>query len=133
VKVNLVTFEWGEYRKRAGQGEHTMMQMGWIADYPDPDDFLLPLLTCTAKQGNSNFAQWCDKDFDDLVTKAEQTTDTAERTKYYEQAQKIFHEEAPWMTTGYANFNVALKKSVTGYKLDPFLALQSFDGVGKSE
>lgn len=133
VKVNLVTFEWGEYRKRAGQGEHTMMQMGWIADYPDPDDFLLPLLTCTAKQGNSNFAQWCNKDFDDLITKAEQTTDQKERENYYSQAQKIFHEEAPWMTTAYANFNVALKKSVTGYKLDPFLALQSFDGVGKSE
>lgn len=133
VKVNLVTFEWGEYRKRAGQGEHTMMQMGWIADYPDPDDFLLPLLTCTAKQGSSNFAQWCNKDFDELITKAEQTTDQKEREGYYAKAQQIFHEEAPWMTTGYANFNVALKKSVTGYKLDPFLALQSFDGVGKSE
>lgn len=133
VKVNLVTFEWGEYRKRGGKGEHTMMQMGWIADYPDPDDFLFPLLTCTAKQGTSNFAQWCNKDFDDAVTKAQQTTDQKERTAYYATAQKIFHEEAPWMTTGYANFNVALKKSVTNYVLDPILGLQNFEGVGKSE
>jgi dipeptide transport system substrate-binding protein len=133
VKVNLVTFEWGEYRKRAGQGEHTMMQMGWIADYPDPDDFLFPLLTCTAQKGNANFAQWCNKDFDDVVMKAQQTTDLKERTAYYAKAQEIVHEEAPWMTTGYANFNIALKKSVTGYKLDPILGLQNFDGVGKSE
>src|SRR5260221_3036546 len=132
VKVNLVTFEWGEYRKRGGHGEHTLMQMGWIADYPDPDDFLFPLLTCTALKGNSNFAQWCNKDFDDLVTKAQQTTDQKERAKYYEQAQVIVHEEAPWFTTAYATFNIGLKKSVTGYKIDP-LAVESFEGVGKGE
>ncbi len=132
VKVNLVTFEWGEYRKRGGQGESTMMQMGWIADYPDPDDFLFPLLTCTAKKGNANFAQWCNKDFDDLVFKAQQTTDQKERTTYYKKAQEIVHEEAPWFTTANANFNIALKKSVTGYKIDP-LAVESFEGVSKSE
>ena len=38
----------------------------------------------------------CHKPFDDLLVKAKQISDVAERTKLYEQAQLIFKEEAPW-------------------------------------
>ena len=39
VNAKLVTYEWGEYRKRAQQGEHITAQLGWTGDNGDPDNF----------------------------------------------------------------------------------------------
>ncbi|MGO7601768.1 hypothetical protein ACC738_38115, partial [Rhizobium ruizarguesonis] len=63
--------------------------LGWTGDNGDPDNFMDTLLGCDAVVGN-NRAQWCNKEFDDLMTKAKLTADVAERTKAYEQAQLIF-------------------------------------------
>ena len=65
--------------------------LGWTGDNGDPDNFLDTLLGCDAVGGN-NRAQWCNKDFDDLIKKAKQTADQAERTKLYEQAQVVFKQ-----------------------------------------
>ena len=40
VNAKLVTYEWGEYRKRLQAGEHQTGQLGWTGDNGDPDNFL---------------------------------------------------------------------------------------------
>ena len=69
VKANIVTYEWGEYIKRAQAGEHDAMLIGWTGDNGDPDNWLGTLLGCDAVNG-SNFSKWCYKPFDDLLAKA---------------------------------------------------------------
>ncbi len=59
------------------------------------------LLGCDAVGGN-NRAQWCNEEFDELVTKAKTASDQAERTKLYEQAQVVFKSEAPWATIAHS-------------------------------
>ena len=39
VNAKLVTYEWGEYRKRAQAGEPMTVQLGWTGDNGDPDNF----------------------------------------------------------------------------------------------
>jgi dipeptide transport system substrate-binding protein len=39
VNAKLMTFEWGTYRKRMQQGEHTLGMFGWTGDNGDPDNF----------------------------------------------------------------------------------------------
>ena len=39
VNAKLVTYEWGEYRKRAQNGEDITAQLGWTGDNGDPDNF----------------------------------------------------------------------------------------------
>ena len=46
--------------------------LGWTGDNGDPDNFLDTLLGCDAVGGN-NCAQWCNKEFDELVQKAKKT------------------------------------------------------------
>ena len=65
--------------------------LGWTGDNGDPDNFLAVLLGCDAV-GSNNRAQWCNKEFDDLIQKAKVTADQAERTKLYEQAQVVFKQ-----------------------------------------
>ena len=65
VKAKLVTYEWGEYRKRSKTGEQHAMMFGWSGDNGDPDNFFVPLLGCAAVKGGGNVARWCHKDFED--------------------------------------------------------------------
>ena len=61
VNAELVTYEWGEYRKRLQAGEHQMGLLGWTGDNGDPDNFFF-LLGCTgARDGGQNIAKWCNQ------------------------------------------------------------------------
>jgi dipeptide transport system substrate-binding protein len=120
VEAEIVSFEWGEYLKRSLEGEHQTVLLGWTADIADPDNFLFVLLGCEAAQGGANRARWCHEPFDDLLVQAKQTTDVAERTRLYEEAQVIFKEEAPWVTVAHSIVFKPVRKEVVDFRIDPF-------------
>ncbi|NML32021.1 ABC transporter substrate-binding protein [Paraburkholderia antibiotica] len=119
VKVNIATYEWGEYIRRAHAGEHQAMLIGWTGDYGDPDNWLGVLLGCDAVAG-SNFSKWCYKPFDDLIKKGRSTTNMAERTKAYMQAQEIFKDQVPFTPIAHSTVYQPISKNVTGFRIDPF-------------
>ncbi|KZN14355.1 ABC transporter substrate-binding protein [Marinomonas sp. TW1] len=118
VKAEIVSYEWGEYLNRSKKGEHDTVLLGWTGDNGDPDNFLYVLLGCDGV-GGSNRAQWCNEEFNDLLLAAKQTSDKAERTKDYEQAQVVFKREAPWITVAHSVVYEPISKDVKGYKIDP--------------
>jgi len=121
VKARIVSYEWGEYRKRVQAGDHTMAELGWTGDNGDPDNFFVPLAGCAAaRPGGGSSTKWCNKEFDDLVNKAVMLNDKAERTKLYEQAQLIMREDAPYFLIAHSVAFQPLRKEVTGYVMSPF-------------
>ncbi|WP_250956297.1 ABC transporter substrate-binding protein [Rhizobium sp. CG5] len=132
VKVEIVSYEWAEYldRSKAKDRDGAAM-LGWTGDNGDPDNFLDTLLGCEAVGGN-NRAQWCNKEFDALVKKAKVTSDKAERTKLYEEAQIVFKREAPWATLDHSLAVVPMRKEVTGFVQSP-LGDFTFENVDIAE
>jgi dipeptide transport system substrate-binding protein len=128
VKANIVSYEWGEYLKRAHAGEHDALLIGWTGDNGDPDNWLGTLLGCDAVKG-SNFSKWCYKPFDDLVSKGRVTNDVAQRTKAYTDAQQIFGQQLPFSPIAHSTVYQPVSKKVTGMKIEP-LGYVRFDGVG---
>ncbi|APB79750.1 ABC transporter substrate-binding protein [Pasteurella multocida] len=128
VKAKIVSYEWGEYLKRMRAGDHQTGMMGWTGDNGDPDNFLNTLLSCAAVESGSNYANFCHKEFNDLVTKAAQVTDPAERTALYQQAQLVFKEQAAWITIAHSTTYFPVRKEVKGYVIDPF-GLHNFYAV----
>lgn len=120
VNAKIVSFEWGEYLQRMKKGEHPTGLMGWTGDNGDPDNFFGTLLSCASAEQGSNYAKFCYQPFNDLVTKAVQVTDQAERTKLYEQAQVVFKEQAPWITIAHSKTFLPLRDNVKNYVIDPF-------------
>ncbi len=127
IKAQIVKYEWAEYIKRAKAGESDIGMFGWTGDNGDPDNFLGNLLSCSAV-GGSNYAQWCDKEFDAVIQKAKQTANVAERTKLYEQAQEIFKRESPWVPLAHSLVYQPMQKNVEGFKMSPF-GTNQFYGV----
>ena len=121
VKATIVSYEWGEYRKRVQAGEHQMAQFGWTGDNGDPDNFFTPLASCTAARvGGGNIAKWCNQQFSDIIGKAVTISDRGERTKLYTKAQEIMHEEAPFFLIAHSVVFMPMRKEVVGYKMSPF-------------
>jgi dipeptide transport system substrate-binding protein len=128
VNAKLVTYEWGEYRKRAQQGEPTTVQLGWTGDNGDPDNFFFLRGCAAARPGGQNLTKWCNKEFDDRLNKAKTLSDPAERTKLYEEMQVIMKEEAPDFTIAHSVVFEVMRKEVEGYKQSP-LGGHKFIGV----
>ena len=132
VGVEIVTYDWTQYLKLAGDPKHDgAVLAGWTGDNGDPDNFLAVLLNCSSV-GSNNKAAWCDKDYDALTKKASTISDQAERTKLYEQAQVIFKEQAPWATIAHSLVSLPMSTKVKGYLMDP-LGSHRFDGVDIEE
>ncbi|MEB0040390.1 MULTISPECIES: ABC transporter substrate-binding protein [unclassified Pseudomonas] len=119
IKVDIRVLEWGEMLKRAKNGEHDLVFAGWAGDNGDPDNFLTPNLSCDAAKNGENYARWCDKTFEDAISKARAITNPAERAALYEQAQQEFHKEQPWLSLAYPKLFTAMRKNVEGYHISP--------------
>lgn len=134
VKAEIVSFEWGEYLKKSTEvNRDGAVILGWTGDNGDPDNFMGVLLSCAATgEGGANRAQWCNKEFSELLSKAKQTTDVAERTKLYEQAQVIFKEQAPWATLAHSTQFVPMSAKVSGFTMSP-LGDFTFESVDIAE
>jgi len=117
VEAEIVSYEWGEYRERIRAGEHDTALLGWTGDNGDPDNFMFVLLGCEAAK--ANVARWCNEEFDGLLRDAKKTSDQAERTKLYEEAQMIFKREAPWFTVAHSVQFRPVRKEVAGFKIHP--------------
>jgi len=129
ITAKIVSYEWGEYRKRVQNSEHDMALLGWTGDNGDPDNFFVPLASCAAaKAGGGSASKWCNQDFEALIQKAVTTINQAERTKLYEQAQVIMHEEAPFDLIAHSVVFLPMRKDVVNFKMSPFGRIQ-FDSV----
>ena len=128
IKAKIVSYEWGEYMKRAKGGEHDAMLIGWSGDNGDPDNWLGTLYGCDAVDGN-NFSKWCFEDYDKLVKAAKTTSDVAKRTELYKQAQHVLKAQVPITPIAHSTVYQPMRKNVQDFKISPF-ALNSFYGVG---
>ena len=129
VRAKIVSYEWGEYRKRVAAGEAQMAEYGWTGDNGDPDNFFSPLASCAAaRPGGGSASKWCNQDFDALLAKAVTLSDQGERAKLYEQAQVIMHQEAPFFLIAHSVTFQPMRKEVTGFVMSP-IGAQSFNTV----
>ena len=119
IQADIRVFEWGELIKRAKNGEHDLVFMGWAGDNGDPDNFLTPNLSCAAAESGENQAGWCNPAFDRLLEQARRVADQTQRAALYRQALAIFHEQAPWIPLAHPKQFSALRAEVRGFQLSP--------------
>ncbi|AUI66203.1 MULTISPECIES: ABC transporter substrate-binding protein [Glaesserella] len=122
IKTKIVSYEWGEYLKRMADGEHSAGMMGWTGDNGDPDNFLNTLLSCNAVKQGSNYAGFCNNEYDKLVTEAAQISDKEKRTALYRQAQQIAKDQAVWLPIAHSTVYFPIRKEIKGYVQSPFMA-----------
>jgi ABC-type transport system substrate-binding protein len=116
VKARIVTYEWGEYLKRAKAGEHDLYMSGWTSDVANADDFLTPNLSCANSLSGQRF---CNAEFDRLLEAARAETDAARRNALFERAQEIFKRERPWITMAHSSIYIPHRRDLEGFVMSP--------------
>ena len=128
VKVEIESYEWATYLEKASNGEHDMMLMGWTGVMADPDNFLYPNLTSeNAEKPASNYAFYKSEAFDKLVKQARVEYDHDKRIELYKEAQRLIHEDAPWVPLAHTTPPVGMADTVKGFELHPM----EIDDFGK--
>jgi oligopeptide transport system substrate-binding protein len=88
-----------------------MFLVDWLADYPDPDNFLRVFIRRRTR--------WRNNDYDRLVAEARGVLDPGERMRLYQQADRILAEEAPIVPLLYDRFHLLVKPWVKKYPISP--------------
>ena len=102
--------------------------MGWAGDNGDPDNFLTPQFACASVESGLNFARYCDEALDKLIAEGKASSDQSERSRLYQQAQKIIQEQALWLPLAHPTAFALLSEKVRGYKVSAF-GRQNFAAV----
>ncbi len=119
INVSISTFEFGTFLYKTQHGEHHSSLMGWISDNGDPDNFFSPLLSCAATLSGTNAAFWCNPRFNQLLQQARSITDIEERKKFYQKAQIIYQQSAPWVPIAHATQHIIINPRVKNFKIIP--------------
>ncbi|MDI4634422.1 ABC transporter substrate-binding protein [Pelomonas sp. V22] len=116
VRASIKTYEWGEYLKRANNGEHSVYMSGWAGETGDADEFLTPNLSCAA---NTTGVKFCNREFEALIDAARVTPDADKRRQLYELAQVVFKRERPWIPMAHSSVYIPMRRDVQGLVMSP--------------
>lgn len=132
VKIVIVPVEGRFQEARLMDMNHDLTLSGWATDSNDPDSFFRPLLSCAAIDSQTNFAHWCNRDFDSVLQKALSSQQLSQRIDAYDEAQKILAQELPVLPLASSLRLQAYRYDIKGLVLSPF-GSASFAGVTREK
>jgi len=107
-----------ELRKQAQLGKVQCFTYGWIADYPDGENFLQ--LFWGKSIGGANYAMFNLPEYDRLYERVKTMPDSPERTGLYQRMVHLIWVYAPWRVNSLMQGTILIHPWVIGYKKHPF-------------
>jgi peptide/nickel transport system substrate-binding protein len=121
LEVDLRKEEWGPHLALMQNGGHQLGILGWSPDVADADNYLYVLLDKegAVKGSANNVSFYRSEAFHEKVAAARRTADPAERTRLYQEAQRIAFEDVPLVPLVAMPRTAAVSSRVKGFLLDP--------------
>ncbi len=97
VQIKATTYN--QFQQKVRQGAYQIFKWGWVADFPDPENFLF-LLVCEnarSKTQGPNTACFCSTDFDKLYQAMKNLPNDDRRAEIIKQMVAILERERPWI------------------------------------
>jgi len=108
LDIEIVNQEWKVYLNTVNTDAPQVYRMGWCADYPDENNWVLEVFHTTK---STNPIKWKNAEFDQVTEKAAATSDPAERKKLYFRAEQILCVDEAAIIPIYFYTTVNLTKS----------------------
>jgi oligopeptide transport system substrate-binding protein len=116
VEVEVRMLEPERYLYHLKQEKDQMYEMGWIADYPHPQDFLEILF----RTGNdANYGEYSNVEVDSQLEAAALESDDALSLEMYRQIEKMLVDDAACLPLWFDMNYTLVKPYVEGYELNP--------------
>jgi oligopeptide transport system substrate-binding protein len=118
VEVGLAQSESASFFDDLDRGRLQMFAIGWIMDYPDPEDIIDLLFYSTSRQNNTYYSN---EEFDSLVEEARTETDVTRRLQLYQEAEAILLEDMPWIPLYFGQDHFVVKPHVKNFDPGPII------------
>ncbi len=107
----------------AETGRINFFKMGWLADYPEGENYLTLFYGSSFSPEGPNRFHYKNKLFDDLYAASISVKEAKERGEIYEKMDAIMMNDAPAIVLYYGQILALMDKKVKGFKLDPMNTL----------
>lgn len=106
IRVNITKLPFAQHLENLETGKTQFWRLGWVADYPDPENFLTLFYSGhippkLSDKSYLNSTRYRSATFDSLFTLAINTVDDAKRMELYAQADQVMIDDAPFMPLYY--------------------------------
>jgi oligopeptide transport system substrate-binding protein len=116
VEVTVRQLEPEYYFYHLKEEKDNMFDMGWVADYPHPQNFLDVLFRTGAE---NNFAEYSNPAVDAVLDKAAAEGDSEKSLELYRQAEQMLVDDAACLPLWFGMNYILVKPYVKGYELNP--------------
>ncbi len=99
VDVEVVGTTYNKFQQKIRDGAYQIFTWGWVADYPDAENFLFLLWSemARSKSNGPNSANFQNAEFDRLFVQAKALADGPEKLELIRKMRGILEQEAPWI------------------------------------
>jgi len=91
IEVQINNMEWKTLLASAHSGEFQIARTSWCADFPDPENFV----NVFDSQGENNYSNYKNEEFDATLRALRSTGDNAERNKLTAKAEGLLNTDVP--------------------------------------
>lgn len=139
VQLEIRATDYNQFQDKVLKGKQQIFWWGWLADYPDPENFLFLLYgpNSKAKHEGENTANYENAEYDRLYRQMQTMDDGPERQKLIDRMVAISQEDAVWAWGYFPYVGVAFQSWVHNgkpsivvrdlakyYRVDPKLRTQ---------
>nr|MDQ2731131.1 ABC transporter substrate-binding protein [Armatimonadota bacterium] len=99
LNIHIVEQEslYSVFQDRVNNGQYQLMPYGWVADYPDPENFYLLFYTANKSPDGANSCRYSNPEFDRLYRQMAAMENSPARLKIIQQMRGILQEDCPWV------------------------------------
>ena len=118
LDVEVEYLDWPTYLEKLRTKSVQLFSSGWIADYPDVENFLQIFYGKNSPWPNS--FNYSNPEFDKIYEQAAVMSDSPERTELYRKAERIVVEDAPCAFMFHRIFYVMHHEWIENFKVDAY-------------
>ncbi|MDN5849279.1 MAG: ABC transporter substrate-binding protein [Nitrococcus sp.] len=99
IRLVVRSTDYNRFQDKMRRGTAQIFEWGWLADYPDPENFLFLLYGPNARVsgGGENAANYANPQFDRLFRRMRNMADGPERQRLIDRMLHIVRRDAPWV------------------------------------
>ncbi|OGZ61000.1 MAG: hypothetical protein A2919_00675, partial [Candidatus Spechtbacteria bacterium RIFCSPLOWO2_01_FULL_43_12] len=117
VEVEIEQVDYATFLEQLKKGTFQMYSLGWVADYPDPDNYFMKFESWRSSANNE--ARYSNEEVDALIQEARIEMDPQKRLQLYRQIEDIVVSDAPWITLFHSKDSLLVKPFICGYYPTP--------------
>jgi ABC-type transport system substrate-binding protein len=102
LDVEIAATTYNQFQEKVRKGSYQLFMWGWVADYPDPENFLFLLWSPMVRSaGGPNTANFADPTYDAKFLAMRDRPNDEERRRLIRELTAIVERERPWIELFY--------------------------------